>query len=60
VLSEHHHGFLAKLFGGNVAAGVQREARLHRVLPERLRKRLPSVVCVPTGDLADATGARPP
>ena len=30
VLGEHHHGFLAKLFGGDVAAGVQREARLHR------------------------------
>jgi hypothetical protein len=24
VLGEHHHGFLAKLFGGDVAAGVQR------------------------------------
>jgi nucleotide-binding universal stress UspA family protein len=30
VLGEHHHSFLAKLFGGDVAAGVQREARLHR------------------------------
>ncbi len=26
VLGEHHHGFLAKLFGADVAAGVQREA----------------------------------
>jgi nucleotide-binding universal stress UspA family protein len=26
VLGEHHHGFLANLFGGDVAAGVQREA----------------------------------
>ena len=30
VLGERHHGFFAKLFGGDVAAGVQREARLHR------------------------------
>ena len=26
VLGEHHHGFLANLFGGDVAAGVRREA----------------------------------
>lgn len=26
VLGEHHHGFLANLFGGDVGAGVQREA----------------------------------
>ncbi len=26
VLGEHHHGFLAKVFGGDVGAGVQREA----------------------------------
>ena len=26
VLGEHHHGFLARAFGGDVGAGVQREA----------------------------------
>ena len=26
VLGEHHHGFLSKVFGGDVGAGVQREA----------------------------------
>jgi nucleotide-binding universal stress UspA family protein len=26
VLGEHHHGFLANLFGGDVGAGVQRDA----------------------------------
>jgi hypothetical protein len=37
VLGEHHHGFLAKLFGGDVAAGVRgdRNQALRRDLAHR-------------------------
>jgi nucleotide-binding universal stress UspA family protein len=32
VLGEHHHGFLGKLFGADVDAGVQREAGCEVIL----------------------------
>lgn len=32
VLGEHHHGFLGSLFGGDVDAGVQREAGCEVIL----------------------------
>jgi nucleotide-binding universal stress UspA family protein len=32
VLGEHHHGFLGSLFGGDIDAGVQREAQCEVIL----------------------------
>jgi hypothetical protein len=59
VLGEHHHASSPSSLAATSPPACSGRLGCTVILARAAEKALPSVVCVPSGDLADATGDRP-